>query len=120
MGNVGWQGATKENIPGGSSTEEATQPAGLYRENPEGASGLLPSAVVGSAFTARSEDAQASPPWHTPKSLSAGSLPVLNQALASITFPALSPPASGRGTERSGAAGPAGNAAKVAGSRAME
>ncbi len=31
-----WRGATRENILGGSSTEESTKPDGLFRENPSG------------------------------------------------------------------------------------
>jgi hypothetical protein len=31
---AGWRGATKENTPGGSATEEATKPGGLFLKNP--------------------------------------------------------------------------------------
>ncbi len=58
MGKVGRQGATKENIPGGSSTEEQrSQPA--FPAKTRRALGLLQFARVGSALTARRGD----PSW---------------------------------------------------------
>ena len=45
------------------------------------AAGLLAAAGVGSALTARCGDARASPPWLRPKSLAAGPLSILKQAL---------------------------------------
>ena len=45
------------------------------------AAGLLPVAGVGSFLTARCEDARNSPPWPRPKSLAAGPLLILKQAL---------------------------------------
>ena len=90
MGKVGWQGATKENIPSGSSTEEQrSQPA--FTAKTRRASDLLSSASVGSVLTARCGDAPwpvrhgPSPPWHTPKSLSAGPLGIFRQALSVLT-----------------------------------
>src|SRR6266436_1039794 len=77
---AGWRGATKENIPGGSSTEEQrSQPA--FSTKTLRAAGLLPVAGVGSAVTARCGDAPASPPWPQPKSLAAAPLVVFKQAL---------------------------------------
>ena len=48
------------------------------------AAGLLAAAGVGSALTARCGDARASPPWLRPKSLAAGPLSILKQALTVI------------------------------------
>ncbi len=45
------------------------------------AAGLLPVAGVGSFLTARCGDARNSPPWPRPKSLAAGPLLILKQAL---------------------------------------
>src|SRR5260370_728082 len=45
------------------------------------AAGLLPVAGVGSFLTARCGDARNSPPWPRPKSLAAGPLRILKQAL---------------------------------------
>ena len=79
-GKVGWRGVTKENIPGGSSTEEQqSQPA--FTAKTLRASALLSSASVGSILTAHCGDARTSPPWHTSKSLSAGPLAISRQAL---------------------------------------
>src|SRR5216684_7011307 len=46
------------------------------------AAGLLPVARVGSFLTARCGDARNSPPWPRPKSLAAGLLLILKQALS--------------------------------------
>src|SRR5215212_1721436 len=62
----GWRGATKENIPGGSSTEEQrSQPA--CGAKTLRAAGLLPVGFVGSVLTARCGDARTSPPRPQPK-----------------------------------------------------
>ena len=85
VGKVGWQGVTKENIPGGSSTEEQrSQPA--FPAKTRRASALLSSAGVGSVLTAHRGDARTSPPWHTPKSLSSGPLAIFRQALSVHSF----------------------------------
>ncbi|WP_040547838.1 hypothetical protein [Pedosphaera parvula] len=49
---AGWQGATKENIPGGSSTEEQRRQAAFGAKTLRAAV-LLAAACVGSALTAR-------------------------------------------------------------------
>src|SRR5713101_3330232 len=79
---AGWRGATKENIPGGSSTEEQRSQAALSAKTLR-AAGLLSVACVGSAVTARCGDAPASPPWPQPKSLAAAPLVIFKQALRS-------------------------------------
>ncbi len=75
----GWQGTMNVNASCGSSTEEqenqSADSAKTFR-----AAGLLPVAGVGSAFTARCGDAQASPPWPQPKSLAAASPVVFKKA----------------------------------------
>src|SRR5215207_1682396 len=77
---AGWRGATKENIPGGSSTEEQrSQPA--CGAKTLRTAGLLSVAGVGSVLTARCGDARTSPPWPQPKSLAAAPFPVFSQAL---------------------------------------
>ena len=77
---AGWRGATKENIPGGSSTEEQrSQPA--CGAKTLRAAGLLAVAGVGSVLTARCGDARTSPPWPQPKSLAAAPFPIFRQAL---------------------------------------
>ena len=95
-----WRGATKENIPGGSSTEEQRSQAAFSAKTLR-AAGLLSAACVGSALTARCGDglpkanesgaqrkrslremlSPASPPWPQPKSLAAGPHAILKQAL---------------------------------------
>ena len=75
-----WRGATKENIPGGSSTEEQRSQAAFSAKTLR-AAGLLSAAGVGSALTARCGDAPASPPWPQSKSLAAGPHAILKQAL---------------------------------------
>src|SRR5262245_50303838 len=75
-----WRGATKENIPGGSSTEEQrSQPA--FSAKTLRAAGLLAVACVGPTVTARCGDAPASPPWPRPKSLAAAPFRIFRQAL---------------------------------------
>src|SRR5215203_6597984 len=82
---AGWRGATKENIPGGSSTEEQrSQPACGAKTLREAV--LLAVAGVGSVLTARCGDARTSPPWPHPKSLAAAPFLVFRQALILIRF----------------------------------
>src|SRR5713226_3106241 len=80
---AGWRGATKENIPGGSSTEEQRSQAAFSAKTLR-AAGLLAAACVGSDLTARCGDARSSPPWPQPKSLAAGPHAILRQALSSF------------------------------------
>src|SRR5436190_18839417 len=77
---AGWRGATKENIPRGSSTEEQrSQPAcGAITLR---AAGLLPVGFVGSVLTARCGDARTSPPRPQSKSLAAAPFPIFSQTL---------------------------------------
>jgi hypothetical protein len=75
-----WRGATKENILGGSSTEEQRSQTAFCAKTLR-AAGLLPVARVGSAVTARCGDARASPPWPQPKSLAAAPFRIFRQAL---------------------------------------
>src|SRR5713226_139096 len=77
---AGWRGATKENIPGGSSTEEQRSQTAFSPKTLR-AAGLLSVAGVGSFLTARCGDARNSPPWPQPKSLAAAPLVVSKQAL---------------------------------------
>src|SRR5215469_12338561 len=77
---VGWRGATKENIPGGSSTEEQRSQTAFSAKTLR-AAGLLSVACVGSTVTARCGDAPASPPWPRPKSLAAAPFRIFRQAL---------------------------------------
>src|SRR6266446_5202044 len=72
---AGWRGATKENIPGGSSTEEQRSQT-VFSAKTLRAAGLLSVAGVGSFLTARCGDARNSPPWPQPKSLAAAPLVV--------------------------------------------
>jgi hypothetical protein len=85
---AGWRGATKKNIPGGSSTEEQrNQPA--FGAKTLRTAGLLPVASVGSAVIPTSRDfgdwpvrlaLPAAPPWPRPKSLAAAPLVIFRQA----------------------------------------
>src|SRR6266700_6857356 len=77
---AGWRGATKENIPGGSSTEEQRSQTAFSPKTLR-AAGLLSVAGVGSFLTARCGDARNSPPWTQPKSLAAAPRVVSKQAL---------------------------------------
>src|SRR5258708_7448335 len=77
---AGWRGATKENIPGGSSTEEQRSQTAFSAKTLR-AAGLLSVAGVASFLTARCGDARNSPPWPQPKSLAAAPLVVSKQAL---------------------------------------
>src|SRR2546427_5395206 len=77
---AGWRGATKENIPGGSSTEEQRSQTAFSPKTLR-AAGLLSVAGVGSFLTARCGDVRNSPPWPQPKSLAAAPLVVSKQAL---------------------------------------
>src|SRR6266446_2408833 len=81
---AGWRGATKENIPGGSSTEEQRSQTAFSAKTLR-AAGLLSVAGVGSLLTARCGDARNSPPWPQPKSLAAAPLVVSKQALKAIS-----------------------------------
>ena len=87
---AGWRGATKENTPSGSSTEEQrsqaancakTLPPSLKLRRTGRAAGLLSVACVGSFLTARFGNARNSPPWPRPKSPAAGPLVIFKQAL---------------------------------------
>jgi len=66
--------------PQGGCDRGATKPAALGAKTLR-AAGLLPLARVGSFLTARCGDARNSPPGPSPKSLAAGPLPILKQAL---------------------------------------
>src|SRR5712691_4838821 len=77
---AGWRGATKENIPGGSSTEEQRSQTAFSPKTLR-AAGLLSVASVDSFLTAHCGDARNSPPWPPPKSLAAAPLVVSKQAL---------------------------------------
>jgi hypothetical protein len=79
---AGWRGATKENIPGGSSTEEQQSQAAFGAKTLR-AAGLLTVTGVGSFLTARCGDARNSPPWPRSKSPAAGPLILFKQALKS-------------------------------------
>src|SRR6266481_10010412 len=81
-------GATKENIPGGSSTEEQRSQTAFSPKTLR-AAGLLSVAGVGSFLTARCGDARNSPPWPQPKSLAAAPLVVSKQALSVAASPGL-------------------------------
>src|SRR6266851_8476633 len=80
---AGWRGATKENIPGGSSTEEQRSQTAFSPKTLR-AAGLLSVAGVDSFLTARCGDARNSPPWPQPKSLAAAPLVVSKQALSDL------------------------------------
>src|SRR6185295_915275 len=75
-----WRGATKENIPCGSSTEEQRSQTAFCAKTLR-AAGLLSLAGVGSVVTARCGDASPSPPWPKPKSLAATLLTIFREAL---------------------------------------
>ena len=78
---AGWRGATKENIPGGSSTEEQRSQMAFSPKTLR-AAGLLSVAGVDSFLTARcGRCARPKPPWPQPKSLAAAPLVVSKQAL---------------------------------------
>src|SRR3989442_14759517 len=78
-------GAMKENIPGGSSTEEQ-QSQTAFSPKTLRAAGLLSVAGVGSFLTARCGDARNSPPWPQPKFLAAAPLVVSKEALRRMGF----------------------------------
>src|SRR5438445_9730385 len=77
---AGWRGATREHTRQRSVTEEQRSKTGFCPKTLR-AAGLLPVAGVGSLLTARCGDARNSPPWPRPKSLAAGLLLILKQAL---------------------------------------
>src|SRR5439155_21920330 len=81
-----WRGATKENIPCGSLTEEQRSQT-VFSVKTLRASSLLPVACVGSAVTARCGDAPASPPWPQSKSLAAAPLRVFKRAVSRCGSP---------------------------------
>src|SRR5688500_7220676 len=86
-----WRGATKENIPGGSSTE-SQQSRAAFSAKTLRAAGLLCVACVGSVLTARCGDARTLPPWPHSKSLAAGPHVILKQALNWNQLPSLPDP----------------------------
>src|SRR5258708_19031553 len=67
---AGWRGGTKENIPGGSSTEEQRSQSAFSPKTLR-AAGLLSVAGVCAVVTARCGDASSSPALPHPKSLCA-------------------------------------------------
>src|SRR6266446_3709591 len=77
---AGWRGATREHTRQRSVTEEQRSQTAFCPKTLR-AAGLLPVAGVGSFLTARCGDARNSPPWPRPKSLAAGPLLILKQAL---------------------------------------
>ncbi len=77
---AGWQGATKENTPGGSSAEEQRRRPALAAKTLRAAR-LLPLGYVVTGGTARSGDASPAPPRPKPKSLAAAPFPIFRQAL---------------------------------------
>src|SRR5947207_9046531 len=77
---VGWRGATKENTPCGSSTEEQRSQTTFCAKTLRAAA-LLSFAGVGSVGTAHYWDAPPSPPWPKPKPLAAAPLVIFRQAL---------------------------------------
>jgi hypothetical protein len=98
-GKAGWRGATRENIPGGSSTEEQRSQT-VFPSKTLRAAGLLAVVGVGSVLAARCGNAPArvetpSPPWPQPKSLAAAPLVVFKQALKRLV------PCDGSGLMRS-------------------
>jgi hypothetical protein len=80
-----WRGATKENIPCGSSTEKQQSQGGLDAKTLRAAA-LLSVDFVGSFLTARCGDARNSPSRPRPKSSAAGPLAILRQALILPSF----------------------------------
>ncbi len=78
---AGWRGTTKENILGGSSTEEQRSQTAFSAKTLR-AAGLLAVGSVGSVVTARCGNARTAPPCPQPKSLTAAPLAILRQALS--------------------------------------
>jgi hypothetical protein len=74
-----WRGATRESRACGMTEEQRSQRA--FSGKTLRAAVLLPGSRVGSTVTARRGDAPVSPPWPRSKSLAAGPLPFLKQAL---------------------------------------
>src|SRR6266849_9925380 len=70
---------TRQRALRAATTEQRSQTA--FSPKTLRAAGLLPVAGVGSFLTARCGDARNSPPWPRPKSLAAGLLLILKQAL---------------------------------------
>ena len=77
------RGATKENIPGGSSTEEQRSQRACCAKTLR-AAGLSAMGCVGSVLTAPCGDARTSPPCPWPKSLAAAPLTIFRQALRAM------------------------------------
>src|SRR5713101_4417396 len=77
---AGWRGARREHTRQRSVTEEQRSQTAFCPKTLR-APGLLSVAGVGSFLTARCGDARNSPPWPRPKSLAAGLLLILKQAL---------------------------------------
>jgi len=87
---AGWQGATKENILHGSSTEEQRrQPA--FASKTLRAAGLLALGFVVAGVAAHDGDAPPAPPRPKPKSLAAAPLSILRQAQEMGFVPAFRP-----------------------------
>src|SRR6266571_4195328 len=78
---AGWRGATREHTRQRSVTEEQRSQTAFAAKTLRAAR-LLPVAGVGSFLTARCGDARNSPPWPRAKSLAAGLLLILKQALS--------------------------------------
>ena len=80
---AGWRGATKENTPCGSSTEEQRSQTALCAKTLRVA-GHLSWSGVGLIGTARFGDASSSPPWPKPKFFVTAPLAIFRQALNRI------------------------------------
>ena len=80
---AGWRGATKENIPRGSSTEEQQCQTALSAKTLRAAA-LLAETGVGSVVIAHCGDTPTSPPGSLPKSLAAGPHAIFKQALRGV------------------------------------
>src|SRR2546428_140613 len=76
-------GATRGHTRQRSATEEQRSQTAFCPKTLRAAD-LLPVAGVGSFLTARCGDARNSPPWPRPKSLAAGLLLILKQALRRV------------------------------------
>ena len=90
VGKAGWRGATKENTPCGSSTEEQRSQTAFPTKTLR-AAGLLDWGFVVANVTARSGDVPSAPPRPNPKS-PAAALAIFRQALNHRTTRASSGP----------------------------
>ena len=81
-GKAGWRGATKENTPCGSSTEEQRSQTAFPTKTLRAAA-LLDWGFVVANVTARSGDVPSAPPRPNPKSPAAALLAIFRQALRS-------------------------------------